>query len=144
MPQVTFNLWAILVSAVASMMIGTVWYSKVMFGPTWAKLMGFDMSKNQDQAKLKKMQKEMTSASIVMMLSLIVLAVVMSIFVDFALARDWMSGALVGLLAWIGFVGTTSVTGVMFGKRSWTLWAIDTMYMLVYFVLIGAVTAAWA
>ena len=38
------NWWAILVAALAYFMLGALWYSKVLFGNTWIKSTGIDMS----------------------------------------------------------------------------------------------------
>ena len=43
------KLWAVLVAAVASVMIGSIWYSPPVFGTTWMKLAGI---------REKNMQKE--------------------------------------------------------------------------------------
>ena len=34
------NIWAVLVSIVAMMVIGALWYSPVLFGNTWLRLIG--------------------------------------------------------------------------------------------------------
>jgi hypothetical protein len=48
------NLWAVLVSAVATMVVGFLWYSPALFANPWMKLMGYDPN---DKAKIAEMQK---------------------------------------------------------------------------------------
>jgi hypothetical protein len=48
------NLWAILVSALATMVVGFVWYSPLLFARPWMVLMGYDPN---DKAKIAEMQK---------------------------------------------------------------------------------------
>ena len=48
------NLFAVLVSALATMVAGFVWYSPALFARPWTILMGYDPD---DKAKLAEMQK---------------------------------------------------------------------------------------
>jgi len=48
------NLWAILASALATMVVGFVWYSPLLFARPWMVLMGYDPN---DKAKIAEMQK---------------------------------------------------------------------------------------
>ena len=48
------NLWAVLVSALATMAVGFVWYSPLLFARPWMVLMGYDPN---DKAKTAEMQK---------------------------------------------------------------------------------------
>jgi hypothetical protein len=59
------NVWAVLVSALATMVVGFVWYSPLLFARRWTILMGYDPD---DKAKLAEMQK---SAGPSYMLSLV-------------------------------------------------------------------------
>ena len=48
------NVWAALVAALATMVIGFLWYSPLLFARPWMVLMGYDPN---DKAKLAEMQK---------------------------------------------------------------------------------------
>ena len=48
------NLWAVLASALATMVVGFVWYSPLLFARPWMVLMGYDPN---DKAKIAEMQK---------------------------------------------------------------------------------------
>jgi hypothetical protein len=48
------NLWAVLVSALATMVAGFLWYSPALFANPWMTLMGYDPT---DKAKVAEMQK---------------------------------------------------------------------------------------
>ena len=48
------NLWAVLASAVATMVAGFLWYSPALFAKPWTILMGYDPN---DKAKMAEMQK---------------------------------------------------------------------------------------
>jgi len=48
------NLWAVLGAAVATMVIGFVWYSPLLFAKPWMVAMGYDPG---DKAKAAELQK---------------------------------------------------------------------------------------
>jgi len=48
------NLWAVLVAAVASMVVGFLWYSPFLFARPWMLAMGYDPD---NKAKLDEMRK---------------------------------------------------------------------------------------
>ena len=49
-PAVSINYLAVLVAAIASIVLGFVWYGP-LFGKTWTQLMGFDKKKMDDMKK---------------------------------------------------------------------------------------------
>jgi hypothetical protein len=51
--EVEVNYWAVLLAAVSSMVVGSIWYAKPVFGSTWQKLVGLkdsDMNKGAGYA----------------------------------------------------------------------------------------------
>jgi Protein of unknown function (DUF1761) len=48
------NLLAVLVAAIATMVVGFLWYSPLLFAKAWMKEMGYDPN---DKAKTEKMKK---------------------------------------------------------------------------------------
>ncbi|MGA8765091.1 MAG: DUF1761 domain-containing protein, partial [Candidatus Sulfotelmatobacter sp.] len=59
------NVWAVLVGALATMVVGFLWYSPLLFAKPWMVLMGYDPN---DKAKQAEMQK---GAGMMYLLSLI-------------------------------------------------------------------------
>ena len=51
--NVVVNCWAVLVSAIASMVIGSIWYGP-LFGKQFLKAMGMDQWSPEKQAEMKK------------------------------------------------------------------------------------------
>jgi uncharacterized protein DUF1761 len=133
MEDVDLNWIAILVAAFVPMILGAVWYSPVLFARPWMRAVG-------------RSAEELTGASLGYALS-----AVAAIVTSYALARiirwaevdDLWNGALVGVLAWLGFVATVLAVSTYFGGRSRTLWAIDAGYQLVSLVIMGAILGAW-
>src|SRR6185436_20582919 len=53
--MMAINFWAVLVVAVISMILGSIWYGP-LFGKTWGRIIGMDMQNTTPEDK-KKMQK---------------------------------------------------------------------------------------
>jgi hypothetical protein len=47
---VEVNFWAVLLAMVSSMVVGSIWYARPVFGSIWIKLAKVDMSKNSSAA----------------------------------------------------------------------------------------------
>jgi len=47
------NLWSVLVAAVATMILGFLWYSPLLFAKPWTLAMGYDPN---DKAKMDEMR----------------------------------------------------------------------------------------
>jgi hypothetical protein len=52
-------------------------------------------------------------------------------------------GLLIGFHVWLGFVATVQLTGVLFRKQSTNLFAINTGYPLVCYLVMGAIIGVW-
>jgi hypothetical protein len=52
-------------------------------------------------------------------------------------------GMKVGLAVWLGFVTTVQLTGALFSKQPMKLYAINTGYQLVCYLVMGAILGAW-
>ena len=84
------NYVAVLVSAIVGFGIGGLWYSPLLFGKTWMKLINItqkEMKANKDKAK---------KGYIFMFVALLVMAYALSLFVNYAGATTLTAGLLVG------------------------------------------------
>jgi hypothetical protein len=136
MPQV--NYLAVLVAGIAIFMLGGLWYSPLLFAKRWIVLIG----KSEEDLKAgggKAMPLLYLGALICGMLVSWTLAVILNHFTDMSALR----GVLVGVLCWIGFAGATSFANYIFSQKPKELWAIDSGYNLVSFIIAGAILGAW-
>jgi hypothetical protein len=134
------NLLAVLLAAVATMVVGFVWYSPLLFARPWTVAMGYDPN---DKAKMDEMRKGAGPLYGMAMLASLLAAfilgkVILGLTVDTALY-----GAKVGFGVWLGFVMTVQLTDKLFGKRPLKLFLINTGYQLVCYVVMGAIIGAW-
>lgn len=132
--SVILNYWAIIVAAVATMVIGYIWYMMPVFGRTWMQLIG------KQEADLKKAAGPAMGFMVVLSL---LTAYILAHFVVYANASTWMDGAITGFWAWLGFGFTTIASMNIYAQRPWKLTFIDAGYRLVSLVVMGGILAAW-
>jgi len=134
------NLLAVLVAAISTMVVGFLWYSPMLFARLWTILMGYNPD---DKAALAEMQKDAgRSYGIAFFLSLIS-ALVLGKIIQIATVNTVLYGMKTGFAVWLGFVTAVQATSVLFAKKPFKLYAIDTGYQLVCYVVMGAILAAW-
>ena len=134
------NFWAVLVCAIATMVIGFLWYSPILFANPWMRLMGFDPN---DKAKLAEMQKGAGQMYALSFVASIVSAVVLAKIIDISSVNTVLYGMKIGFAVWLGFVTTVQLTGALFSKQPNKLYMINTGYQLVCYLAMGAILAKW-
>lgn len=116
------------------MVVGSLWYGP-LFGKQWMKLTG---TKEMNMGK-----DEMPKFYILMFVTSLVQSYVIAYFVTGMGSFDAISGALVGFIAWVGFVVAGKLSEFLADRRPMNLLYLDSGYRLVIFVLMGAVLAVW-
>jgi hypothetical protein len=138
--MIEINMWAIIVCAVISMIIGMIWYGP-LFGRKWAQIIGADLD---DMEARKRMQKEAGP--------MYALQFLLSLFQVYVLAyyiAEWkeISGVVNALWIWAGFVVPIIAGTAMWNndpkKVIWARFLIQAGYQLVCFVLFGLVLSMW-
>ena len=134
------NFWAVLAAAVATLVLGFLWYSPILFANPWMRLMGIDPN---DKAKLAEMQKSAGKLYGLAFVASIVSAIVLAKFMVITTIHTIPYGMKVGFAVWLGFVTTVQLTGALFGKQPSRLYLINTGYQLVCYLAMGAILAVW-
>jgi hypothetical protein len=134
------NPMAVAVSAVATMVIGFLWYSPLLFAGPWMRLMGHDP---KDKAKLAEMQKSAGKLYAMTFVATIVSAIVLAKIIDLTSVNTVFYGMKVGFAVWLGLVATVQLTGALFGKQPTKLFLINTGYQLACYLTMGAILAKW-
>jgi len=133
MEHTVISFWTLLIAIFASMALGAIWYSPLLFGKTWAESHNFGM------IQLKPTFKEYLGT---FFLTLVLVWV-------FSCLLDWLNIAGLGAtlkfasLIWLGFVTTTHFSGVIWARKPFTAYLIDTLYHLINLLLIGTILALW-
>ena len=134
------NLWAVLVSALATMVAGFLWYSPVLFAKPWTVLMGYDPN---DKAKMAEMQKSAGPSYAMSLVASVLSAIVLGKIIAVAQVTTALYGVKIGFAVWLGFVTTVQLTNALFSKQPAKLYAINTGYQLVCYLAMGAILGAW-
>jgi hypothetical protein len=124
------NWLAVLVAAIIHLVLGLIWFQKKLFGNAWVELSG----KTLDPA-----QKWIPAGVIGHLLMSYVLAVI----INLAGAVTMGAGALIGLLALVGFVIPLECGELVWEKIPFKLWLIRVGNQLVGLSITGAILAVW-
>ncbi len=134
------NLLSVLAAGIATMILGFVWYSPALFAKPWMREMGYDLN---DKAKLKEMQKSAGLTYGIAFLAGLVSAFMLGKILSITPIDTALYGMKLGLGVWLGFVATVQLTSALFMKSSMKLFAINTGYQLVCYLVMGAILAVW-
>jgi Protein of unknown function (DUF1761) len=118
------NIWAILVGMVVGMIVGSLWYSPVLFGNVWMKLIS---KKKEDMVSPTG---PMIGAVIVSLVNSFVLAVLL----QWTHAQSVAEGLSVGLLLALIVITATTIN-YLFEGRAMKLMAIQTGFHVVVFLV---------
>ncbi len=140
MTLLNVNLWSVLVAASATMVVGFVWYSPMLFARPWTVAMGYDP---EDKPRMDAMRKSAGKSYAMSMLASLVSAFVLAKIIDIATVNTVLYGMKVGFAVWLGFVTTVQLTAKLFGNQSTILYLINTGYQLVCYLVMGAILAVW-
>lgn len=131
----------VVVAAVATMVIGFLWYSPLLFARPWMQAMGYDPD---DKAKRAEMQKGAALIYAGAMLASLAAAFVLAKIIEITTVNAALYGMKVGFAVWIGFVTTVQFTAFLFERKPFKLYAINTGYQLACYLAMGAILAVWA
>lgn len=135
--EVLVNYPAVLLAAVASMVVGFLWYSPLLFAKPWMKLMGYT-AKSMEAAK-KNMGKTYFISFLTALVTACVLAHIIVIGEYYFNADGISTGLQAAFWSWLGFTMTVQLTDVLFGNKSTNLFLINTGYQLASLLVMGAI-----
>ena len=130
----------VFVAALATMVVGFIWYSPMLFAKPWTILMGYDPN---DKAKMDEMRKGAGKTYGLAFLASLASAFVLAKIIDVTSVNTALYGMKVAFAVWLGFVTTVQLTGALFGRQPTKLYLINTGYQLVCYLVMGAILAAW-
>jgi hypothetical protein len=124
---------AVIVAAIIKFAIGAVWY-QLLFGKRYRELM---------KVPEGTMADGFAQALVVGFVGDLIMAYILARFVAHYGATTLAEGALIGCMAWLGFVATRMAGSVFYEKKSIELVAINAGYQLVGIVVMGAIFGVW-
>ena len=135
----SINWLATILCLVASMVIGSVWFSPKVFYPAWWKAIG------KSDKDMGQMSGSGASGMWATWGGVIVSSLIQAIFMGFMTnamgATSWSSGAMTGFWLWLGFLAPASLTNKLFADRV-PAWFYEAGNHLVTFLVMGAIQGA--
>lgn len=135
--ETQMNMMAVLIAAVATMGVGFAWYSPLLFGKPWMKLMGIT------EKSMQKAKDSLNKIYGISFVATLVTGYVLAIFVNTIQALTFSEAISLGGLVWLGFVAPVQLTDVLFGGRPWKLFAINTGYQLASLLVMSLILVFW-
>ncbi len=140
--EIVINWWAIIVTTIVSVILGTLWYGP-LFGKAWMASVGI----SKPDVITPDIKKMMVRSYIIVLITSFIMNYVLVSSIIMGMAYFNSSGISGGLMAgfwnWIGFIVPVSLGPVLWENRTWKYWFITAGYYLVLLLINGAILAAW-
>ena len=133
MENIAINHWAVLTAALSMFIIGGIWYSPVLFGSTWLKVLEKDDTFLQTGNKAKIFGGSFLLA----LISAYTLAGFVSGY------QDWQWGVIGGLLVGFGWLATSFGIVYLFERKSLSHFAINAGYLVISYIVMGLIIGVW-
>ena len=137
MPMANVNITAVLVAAIASFVIGGLWYGP-LFGKLWVKLSGF----GKKELKAAK-EKGVGMTYVLGFIATLVTAYVLAFFVDYTQATTINAGIQTGSWIWLGFVAPVLIGSVLWEGKPFKLFVLNAAHWLVSLGVMASILAVW-
>lgn len=132
--EVEVNYLAVLLAMLSSMVVGSVWYARGVFGSTWIKLAKIDVKKQGAPVWVP-----IVVAAIVSLLTAYILAHVTFLSNKF-FGNSFLQDALTtAFWLWLGLVAARFVTHDAFEGRPWKLTLLNVAHELVTLLVMGMI-----
>ena len=138
MIQPDINYLAVLIAAIMSMIIGFLWYSKVLFGKAWMEASGMTEKK-----LAKEKQKGMGGTLFAAFIGALLSSYVLAHFVDYVEATTAAQGAQTGFWIWLGFVAPLMLGSVLWERKPIRFFLINASHELVALLVAGMILTVW-
>lgn len=135
-PFPSINHLAVIVCAIVLWVLGAAWYSPVMFAKKWSALIGIKREPGNREGLLLGM----TASFICDVVTSFILA---NLIVWSNVPKGFGQGAVIGVLAWIGFNAAPNLPQGLYEKRPFKLFAINSGYWLVGLFIVGGILGIW-
>ncbi len=132
------NYWAVLLATASSMVVGSIWYSRRVFGTYWMKAVG------QDEQSMR------TGAAFALIITVVVsfitawvLAGAADISWRFYGGTFFWNAVLTGIILWAGFTAARMITHDAFDRRPSGLTVLNLAHEFVTIVIMAIIIGAW-
>lgn len=141
MQTVDINIWAVLLAAISNMILGSLWYSPVLFGKPWMRYMGWG---NKTAQEIEAMKQGVWKSYLGMFIGAFIMAYVFAHILAFAGSASILDGIQGAFWVWLGFIATISLSAVLFEGKPKGLYALNVGYYLVSLIIMSIILTIWA
>ena len=132
------NYIAVLLAAVASMLVGAIWYAKPVFGRTWMRLSKIDEADTRTGAAVPLVLTFLLS-----ILTALVLAGATLIAHEFYDGIYLVDALITAVILWAGFTAARFFVHDLFDRRTLKLTALNSAHELVTILVMALVIGIW-
>lgn len=135
----SLDLGVVALAALVPMVLGSFWYSPVVFGNHWLTLSRIKTSSIQ-QARL-----EIAVALFGSFLASFIMSFVLAMLIENLFVITAVDGMVLGFWIWLGFVATTMIPEYLFGgsAKPYLLYVLNAGYHLLALISMGGLLALW-
>lgn len=130
----------VLVAAIATMIIGFLWYSPALFAKPWLRASGYDLN---DKEQMEKMRKGAGVLYLRAFLASLFTALVLGEVLQLSGTATALKGLELALVVCLGFNITTKYTDMLFMRQHYLLFLINGGYQLACYAAMGAILGGW-
>lgn len=135
--MIEVNYLALIAAVIVSMVIGFVYYMNPVIAKPWMKLMGY--SKDDVRPSGSEMGKLYGTSAVLALVTSFVLYHVITMSIAYFNYSPVMTGITSAFWMWLGFMMPVQATDVLFSKKPFKLFAINTGYQLASLLGMGIV-----
>lgn len=134
------NYLAVLIAGLIPMVIGSLWYSPLMFGKAWQVLAGVKAHTPEEMQRMKDKAKPAYAATL---FGNLITAFLMANLFAWLGVGGVASGLELAFWLWLGFAATIGLTFSLFQQKPIKLFMIEYSYVLVNWLIMGGILAVW-
>lgn len=130
----TINILAVVVSAVAAILVGFIWFSPPLFEKAWLEDIGRTREQIEGDSPLKYL---------VAFIGSLLMAYIVARLLDLVGGPSLELGILLAVVVWVAFVAATSAANFAFAGRPVRLWLIENGNHLLTLLVMGVILGVW-
>jgi hypothetical protein len=127
------NLIAVLAAGLVAFVLGSLWYSPLLFGGIWKKL---------SKVKKHKKDKFLWLRYLIYFIGMFLMAFVLGHFLIFAAAVTYIEALVTAFWLWLGFIAPITIGGVLWEYKSVKLFLLNNAYNLIALGLMSTILIA--
>ena len=137
----SINWLAVVLSVVASLVIGSFWFSPKVFYPAWMKAIEKTSNNDPNDQNMGPVIRIFGLTILASFVQAIFISLMVNAMGSMAGGTTLASGAMTGFLLWLGFVAPSSLTNKLFADRV-RAWYYEAGNHLITFLAMGAICGA--